>query len=135
MPYKYTRQQRLEIITGALSCLTAGFLYIILVITLPLTCPINWVILIIGVLLLLLAPALLILTYKRAYKPKAQKLLRVIRIPLVAASLISIIYAVFRTGELLKNMNLSWISVILICYVVLCIFLVIIAEVVVLRER
>jgi len=128
MPYKYRREQRWEIITAAASCLAAGFLYIILVLTLPLTCPVNCIILIVGVLLLLLSPTLLILTYKESWKPIAQKILKVIRIPLFAAIYLTIVYTVFRTGELLKNMNLSWLSLVLICYMILCFILLIIAE-------
>jgi len=128
MPYKYRREQRWEIITAAASCLAAGFLYIILVLTLPLTCLFNCIILIVGVLLLLLSPTLLILTYKESWKPIAQKILKVIRIPLFAAVFLTIVYTVFRTGELLKNRNLSWLSLVLICYMILCFILLIIAE-------
>jgi hypothetical protein len=128
MPYKYRREQRWEIITAAASCLAAGFLYIILVLTLPLTCPVNCIILIVGGLLLLMSPTLLILTYKESWKPIAQKILKVIRIPLFAAVFLTIVYTVFRTGELLKNRNLSWLSLVLICYMILCFILLIIAE-------
>ena len=128
MPYKYRREQRWEIITAAASCLAAGFLYIILVLTLPLTCLFNCIILIVGVLLLLLSPTLLILTYKESWKPIAQKIFKVIRIPLFAAVFLTIVYTVFRTGELLKNRNLSWLSLVLICYIILCFILLIIAE-------
>jgi NADH:ubiquinone oxidoreductase subunit K len=128
MPYKYRREQRWEIIMAAASCLAAGFLYIILVLTLPLTCPVNCIILIVGVLLLLLSPTLLILTYKESWKPIAQKILKVIRIPLFTAVFLTIVYTVFRTGELLKNRNLSWLSLVLICYMILCFILLIIAE-------
>lgn len=78
--------------------------------------------------MLLLSPTLLILTYKESWKPIAQKILKVIRIPLFTAIFLTIVYTVFRTGELLKNMNLSWLSLVLICYMILCFILLIIAE-------
>ena len=128
MPYNYTRQQRWEIITSAISCLTAGFLYITLSLILPLPYLFNWVVRVLGILLLLLGPILLTLTYKHSYKPKALKLLRILRLPLLGASFLSIVYAVARIGELFKNMNLVWISVIFICYMILSFILLIIAE-------
>lgn len=135
MPHKYKREQRWEIITAAASCLAAGFLYIILVLTLPLTCPVNCFILIVGVGLLLLAPTLLRLTHKDKYKPIAQKILKVIRIPLFAAVLITMIYTAFRASAQLKDMNLSWLSVVLICYMILCLGLLIISEIIASRGR
>ena len=135
MPYRYNRQQRWDIITGAASCLAAGSLYIILLITFTLTCPVQCLVLFLGVVLLLLAPTLLILTYQDSWKPIAQKILKVIRIPLFAAVLITMIVTVFRTGEKLRSMGLSWLSVVLICYMILCLILVIVTEVFTLRRR
>lgn len=135
MPYKYNRQQRWDIITGAASCLAAGSLYIIIFITFTLTCPVKCLVLFLGVVFLLLAPTLLILIYKDSWKPIAQKILKVIRIPLFAAVLITMMITIFRTGERLRDMGLPGLSVALICYMILCLILVIVTEIFILRRR
>jgi hypothetical protein len=115
--------------------LAAGSLYIIILITFTLTCPVKCLVSFLGVVLLLLAPTLKKIIYKDSWKPIAQNILKVIRIPLFAAVLITMMITIFRTGERLRDMGLPWLSVALICYMILCLILVIVTEIFILRRR
>jgi len=130
-----TPKQRWEIITNALSCLTAGLLYVILFIAYPLASPINYLVIIVGVLLLLVAPVLFIFTYREAYKSNAQKLLTIIRFPLFVASVLSIAYAMAKIIGLLNDMKLQLLAEIFMSYILLCLVLAIVAEVFAIRRR
>ena len=83
-------KQRLEIIADAVSCLMAGSLFVIFVMTLPLHVLINLLLLVIGGLLILFAPILLIFTYNKSLVSKAVGLLKIGKPVLFTAALLSV---------------------------------------------
>jgi CDP-diglyceride synthetase len=120
---------RLEIVSEAISCLLAGSLYVILFITLPLNFPIDYIVVILGVALLLVAPILLILTYKDAFISKAEKFLRWVKFPIFVAAILSIPIAMGQIISLLSNMDLHQLADSYLVYTVICMALVIVAEI------
>lgn len=83
-------RQNWEIITNALSCWAAGSLFLIFFVSLPLSAPTNYLVLIISLLLLLLTPVLFIFTYHKSLISKAKVLLNVVRPVLCTAVILSI---------------------------------------------
>src|SRR4030042_7152777 len=81
---------RMEVVSEAIECLLAGSLYIALYLTLPLNFPINYLVIFLGVALLVIAPILLILTYKDACLSKAEGFLRGVKVPIFVAAILSI---------------------------------------------
>lgn len=120
---------RLEIVSEAISCLLAGSLYVILFITLPLSFPIDYIVVILGVALLLVAPILLILTYKDAFISKTEKFLRWVKLPIFIAAILSIPIAMGQIISLLSNMDLHQLADSYLVYMVICMVLVIVAEI------
>jgi len=120
---------RLEIVSEAISCLLAGSLYIMLFITLPLSFPVNYLVIIVGVALLLVAPVLLILTYKDVFKSKAEKFLRGVKFPIFVAAILSIPIVMSQIMGPLHDMNLAQLATAYLIYMFICMVLVIVAEI------
>ncbi len=123
-----THKERQDVIIDSLSCLTAGSLFITIFFTIPLQFPINYLIIIVGVLLLLLSPMLCIFIYKEASITKAQKLLRVARPTLGVATLLSIAFAGLSIISLFHDLKLPVLAVIFLIYIILCLILFIFAQ-------
>jgi hypothetical protein len=121
--------RRLEIVSEAISCLLAGSLYVILFITLSLSFPIDYIVVFLGVALLLVAPILLILTYEDSFISKTEKFLRWVKFPIFIAAILSIPIVMGQIISLLSNMNLHQLADSYLVYMVICMALVIVAEI------
>jgi hypothetical protein len=121
---------RSEIVSEAIECLLAGSLYIALYLTLPLSFPINYLIIIVGAALLVIAPTLLILTYGDALLSKTERFLRWIKIPIFVAAILSIPIAMGQIINLLNDIKLNLWSTSYLIFMMLCMILIIIAEII-----
>ncbi|MCJ7791790.1 MAG: hypothetical protein MUP49_05235 [Dehalococcoidia bacterium] len=124
-----TTPGRMEIVTIALSCLIAGPFFAILLITLPLNLPVKIIVIGIGIVLLIMAPILLVLTFRDSWRNKTIKILAWVNFLLFIDTIISLVPTMGDTITKLHELKLSLLANVYAFYMSICMILVLAAEI------